>query len=789
MHKNTKSEFISLRKKIIENDFLKMNDMQKKAIFQTEGPVLILAGAGSGKTTVLVSRITNIIKYGKAYNDIKIPEFVDDTYIKKMEACLNEQHCTDSIAAELSVAPARPWEILAITFTNKAAKELKERISNSLGIIGQDVWASTFHSTCAIMLRKHADRIGFSSHFTIYDTDDSKRLIKDCQSSLNIDDKVLSYKSIMSEISRAKDKLISPHEYKNSVGNDFRRINISKVYSMYQKKLSEADAMDFDDLLVNTVLLFKKCPDVLEYYQNKFKYIMVDEYQDTNFVQYEFIRLLSIKNNNLCVVGDDDQSIYKFRGATIENIMNFEKTFKNAMVIRLEQNYRSTQNILNAANTIIENNKSRCGKTLWTKNFAGDKICVYTAHNEIDEADFIKNQILDKVAEGKNYTDFAILYRMNSQSNSLEKVFVRSGVPYRIVGGHRFYERKEIRDMIAYLSVINNPNDETRLMRIINQPKRSIGSRTIEKLSTLSMQTGESMLNLMRRVDEFADLLRSETKLKSFAKLMDELIAASNDDSISLRELYELILEKTGYVAAIKEEKDESESRIENIRELSSNIVKYEEENGEDASLSGFLEEVSLMTDIDNYNRSANAVTMLTMHSAKGLEFPIVFLPGFEEGIFPGVQTLYNPEEVEEERRLAYVGVTRAKENLYILKAKTRMIFGSTSRYKPSRFLSEIPEELIEKIESDVPARTFVPTMPKLKAVNIIRDFGQFAKPQPKDTTVFSHGDEVSHKVFGKGTILSATSIGNDTLMEIAFDKVGTKKLMANFAKLEKNTC
>ena len=628
----------------------KMNPRQLEAVLHTEGPLLILAGAGSGKTTVLINRIAYIIDQSLA----------------------------------------KPWQILAITFTNKAAGELKERLTAMLGDTGGDVWAATFHSTCARILRRDGDRIGYSSHFTVYDTDDSKRLVKDCQKALNIDDKMISHKSILSEISHAKDSMLSPADYQAAAGSDFRLAKIGAVYELYQKRLREADAMDFDDLLGNTVELFRQCPDVLEYYQNRFRYIMVDEYQDTNQVQYEFVRLLAGKSKNLCVVGDDDQSIYKFRGATIENIMSFEKSYPNAKVIRLEQNYRSTKNILNAANAVISNNEERKGKTLWTENPEGDKIQIHTSSNEQDEAGFVATTILEQVAKGRKYSDFAVLYRMNSQSNILEKVFVKSGIPYRIIGGHRFYERREIRDMIAYLSVINNPSDEIRLRRIVNQPKRSIGDKTIATASEIAGALGESLLEVLGRADEFDSLRRASVKLKAFYDMMQELIDANDDESVSLHELYELILEKTGYIEALRGEKEEAETRIENINELASNLLKFQEENGEEATLSAFLEEVSLMTDIDNYDETADTVVMMTMHSAKGLEFPVVFLPGFEEGIFPGLQAIYDPNEIQEERRLCYVAITRAKESLYLLNADSRMLFGSTSRNRPSRFLSLI---------------------------------------------------------------------------------------------------
>ena len=729
----------------------KMNPRQLEAVLHTEGPLLILAGAGSGKTTVLINRIAYIIDQSLA----------------------------------------KPWQILAITFTNKAAGELKERLTAMLGDTGGDVWAATFHSTCARILRRDGDRIGYSSHFTVYDTDDSKRLVKDCQKALNIDDKMISHKSILSEISHAKDSMLSPADYQAAAGSDFRLAKIGAVYELYQKRLREADAMDFDDLLGNTVELFRQCPDVLEYYQNRFRYIMVDEYQDTNQVQYEFVRLLAGKSKNLCVVGDDDQSIYKFRGATIENIMSFEKSYPNAKVIRLEQNYRSTKNILNAANAVISNNEERKGKTLWTENPEGDKIQIHTSSNEQEEADFVATTILEQVAKGRKYSDFAVLYRMNSQSNILEKVFVKSGIPYRIIGGHRFYERREIRDMIAYLSVINNPSDEIRLRRIVNQPKRSIGDKTIATASEIAGALGESLLEVLGRADEFDSLRRASVKLKAFYDMMQELIDANDDESVSLHELYELILEKTGYIEALRGEKEEAETRIENINELASNLLKFQEENREEATLSAFLEEVSLMTDIDNYDETADTVVMMTMHSAKGLEFPVVFLPGFEEGIFPGLQAIYDPNEIQEERRLCYVAITRAKESLYLLNADSRMLFGSTSRNRPSRFSLEIPLDLINKTrEQDWRKPDLGTKMPvaetelRRKSATAAMHFGQVTPPA-RSGNVFKTGDMVQHKTFGKGLVISATPMGNDVLLEIAFEQ-GTKKLMANFARLAK---
>lgn len=798
MSNTCKDEFSSLRNRILDDHFGKMNEMQKKAVLCTEGPMLILAGAGSGKTTVIINRIVNIIRFGSSYHNGVIPENITTEQLNELRAYAGSassgaaEEPPHKISALLGGNPIAPWQILAITFTNKAAGELKERLSRVLGAAGENVAASTFHSACARILRQNAEFIGYKNNFTVYDTDDCKRVIKECQAALNIDDKIIAHRYIMSQISRAKDKLLSPIDYEKEQSNDPRIKEIAKVYKLYQRKLVEANAMDFDDLLTNTVRLFKNQRQVLSYYQNRFKYVMVDEYQDTNKVQYELIRLLCEEHKNLCVVGDDDQSIYKFRGATIENILNFEKTYKNATIIRLEQNYRSTQNILEAANGVISNNVSRKGKRLWTQNLAGEKICIHTAYNEIDEAQYIVQEVLNEVVKGRNYSDFAVLYRMNSQSNAIEKVLVKSGIPYRIIGGHRFYERREIRDLIAYLNVINNPTDEIRLRRIINQPKRAIGERTISKVMQLSAETGRSMIDIMRTSGEFSELGRAAVKLTAFASIIDEFIEAVNDPEITLAQLYRMILEKTAYIESIRAEKDESETRIENINELLSNIIKYEEENGESAELSGFLEEVSLMTDLDNYDNSANSVVLMTMHAAKGLEFPVVLLPGFEEGIFPGAQSNYDPEELEEERRLAYVGITRAKEKLCIVNAKTRMIFGNILKNIPSRFIGEIPSEIVEKTTAIVPdkpvsSRADGHETPKIKwSFTDKSSLSYITGKESLKNIDLTPGDTVRHKVFGNGTVLSANAMGNDTLIEINFEKVGIKKLMANFARLEK---
>lgn len=744
----------------IKKQFSHMNNMQQQAVFCTEGPLLILAGAGSGKTTVLVNRIA---------------------YILQSELC-------------------RPWQILAITFTNKAAGELKERICNAVPDGGSDIWAATFHSTCARILRRYGDRIGFTSHFTVYGTDDQKKLVKDILRQLNYDEKMLPVKRVINEISKAKDKMLTPQEMLKEAGYDNLKQSVAKVYEIYQSRLKTADAMDFDDMLCNTVHLFETCPDILEYYQNQFKYIMVDEYQDTNKVQYKFVSMLAAKYGNICVVGDDDQSIYKFRGATIENILSFENTFKGAKIIRLEQNYRSTQNILNAANGVISNNTMRKGKTLWTENAVGDKIEVHTSDSERDEAAFIAKTILDGVADGRKFSDFAILYRMNAQSNAIEQALSRSGIPHRVIGGRRFYDREEIRDMVAYLQVINNPHDDIRLSRIINVPKRGIGATTLEKAGEIAAGLGESIYSVIKDADVYPQLTRAATKLKGFVALIDGLIEAEQSGDYSLAELYNLILEHTDYEKYLKTEKDNPDVRIENIEELSSNIIKFEEDYAEEASLSNFLEEISLQTDIDNYDAEADSSVMMTLHSAKGLEFPVVFIAGMEENVFPSIATMMNPDELNEERRLAYVGITRAKEKLYITKAKSRMLMGHTSYNKVSRFVNEIPPELLEYTGE---RKTFASAngfSTSASRVNIgagsssgigskytqNKSFNTFTKPAVKSGTVYKKGDCVFHKVFGKGMIMKTEKMGNDTMLEVAFDKAGTKTLMANFSKMEK---
>ncbi len=793
-----KSEILALRRAVLEKDFARMNDRQKQAVFTVNGPLLILAGAGSGKTTVLINRIANILRYGDAYNSTYLRDDLDENDIAACKAYIeNGTPLTTESQEHLSVSACAPWRIMAITFTNKAAGELKDRLCAMLGETANDIWASTFHSTCARILRRDGKRIGYSSHFTVYDTDDQRRLMKSILKELDISEKNITPKSILNEISRAKDSLISPAEYALTVGDDFRLKIISRAYTTYQKRLEDADAMDFDDLINKIVELFKKCPDVLEYYQNRFRYLMVDEYQDTNHAQYTFVRMLAEKSGNHCVVGDDDQSIYKFRGATIENILSFENTFQNATVIRLEQNYRSTQNILDAANAVIEHNTERKGKTLWTQNGTGAMIHLHTAENETDEAERITKIILDGVAAGRKFSDYAVLYRMNSQSLTFERNFAKSGVPHRIIGGTRFYERREIREMIAYLSVINNPSDEMRLRRIINTPKRSIGDRSVEVAAQIGQQTGETLFEVVSHAKGYPALSRAANKMTLFAAQMQGLIELNNDEKVTLGELYDELVERIDYLNFLKTDDPESaEDRAANVQELASNLRRFEEENPE-GTLSDFLEEVSLITDIDNYDNNADSVVLMTVHSAKGLEFPVVFLPGMEENIFPGMASVYVPSEVEEERRLAYVAITRAKEELYIFHAESRMIFGMTNRNRVSRFVEEIPETLVEHTRSrDYSARPVsMPNFggakpfgeaPKTKSVAEAGGFTPKPRVKPAPAGTYRVGDTVLHKAFGTGLIVSATPMANDTLLEVAFDKVGTKKLFANFARLTK---
>ncbi len=853
---NTPADFTALRRAVMERAFSRMNDRQREAVFHTQGPLLILAGAGSGKTTVLINRIANLVMFGRAYEEVAAPAALSEEQWALLSACAaGEAPLDDRVVSLCAVDPCPAYRILAITFTNKAAGELKERLIRQLGPEGEEVMASTFHSFCARILRREGERLGYSSHFTIYDTDDSRRLMKDCLKSLNIDEKILPVKSALAEISRAKDSLRSPADYAAEAGADFRLKKLAAVYELYQRRLLEADAMDFDDLLSRTVELLRTCPDVRERYQRRYRYILVDEYQDTNHAQYQLISLLAAGHGNLCVVGDDDQSIYQFRGATIENILSFEEEFPNCRVIRLEQNYRSTGNILDAANAVIAQNEKRKGKTLWTENPRGDKIQHFTFENEDEEARFIADTVLDGVAAGAKLRDFVVLYRANAQSNAIERALVKAGGPYRIIGGHRFFDTQEVRDAMAYLRVIHNPADAVALTRILNQPKRGIGDTMIARAAGIANELGITLYKVLSHADEYPALSRSAGKLKGFTDMIDGLRALSEDGETSLPELYNRMLSDTGYLQMWELAGEAEAGRVENLKELESSLKSYEQEmEGETPTLAGFLEEAALMTDVDNYNAAADTVVLMTMHAAKGLEFPTVFLPGFEEGVFPGMQTWYEPEKVEEERRLCYVAITRAKKRLYLTNARSRMLYGTTGHNRESRFLQDIPEELVESTDLSMPRRRFadggwqggesgsggrafggrrergnqwgvddrtsrgghwehagVPGRAAARAGSgsggasgrpgagsgfgsgpIARSFleRQRASAAPDASAPapqsWKEGDRVSHRTFGEGTITALSPMGNDTLLTIRFDGVGVKKLMANFARLQR---
>lgn len=755
-------------------DAVKPNAQQQQVIDTVDGAVLVVAGAGTGKTATVVKRIEHIIRDGYA----------------------------------------RPWQVLAITFTNKAAGELKERLENTIGAEANDIWAQTFHSMCSRMLRRFGDRLGYTQHFTIYDTDDQKRVMKRVQKSLGIDDKFLNHRSILAEISHAKDSLIDPREYKHTNQNDFRKSKIAECYREYQQELLRSDAMDFDDMIFNTVRLLKENPDVLQTYQHQFKYIIVDEYQDTSYAQYVLTYLLAGEWHNICVVGDDDQSIYRFRGATIENIMRFKERYESegVKVIQLElaENYRSMQNILDAANSVIANNTTRLAdKRLYSyAGKDGDKVVLYTADSELDEAQFIIDQINENVKNGRSYKDHAVLYRMNAQSRNIEIMMAKSGISYRIIGGNRFFDRKEIKDIVSYFALINNPADNVRLQRIINTPKRGIGDTMVNYILEIAAANKMTAFEVCQQADEFAKTQRSAGKLKAFCDMINGF-RQSLEDGMSVNDLLQEILEQTEYFAYLDEDDPtKAEDRKANVQELSSMFVKYQEED-EDFTLQAFLEDVALVSDIDSYNEDEDSVVLMTLHSAKGLEFPVVFIPGMEEGIFPGSQSMYSDEDLEEERRLAYVGITRARERLYLVSARQRMLYGTTSRNKLSRFVAEIPSNVTEDKTVRVgagygssdgsylnhfgsPAKPYTysrstPIGDARRSSTVAHSFGQVGADKPQSTTEsYAVGDTVRHASFGTGVILSAKPMANDTLLEIAFDKVGTKKLMANYAKLKK---
>ncbi len=782
--------FIRARRAVIEREFSHLNDMQREAVLTTEGPLLLLAGAGSGKTTVLINRIANLLKFGRASDSDDVPAFATDDDLRFLEACAKNPNTDDPdrLYRLTALEPAEPWRIIAITFTNKAADEMKVRLESMLGASALDIWASTFHSACAKILRRDIEHLGFSRNFTIYDTSDSLAVIKSIMKELDIDDKSFPPRSVLSQISSSKDAMITAEQYKQEAEkkHDFRKVKIGELYFEYSKRLREANALDFDDLILYTVKLLLTNEEIRNYYQTKFKYVLIDEYQDTNNLQYLLASTLAGKWQNICVVGDDDQSIYKFRGATIKNILDFENQYKNARTIRLEQNYRSTGNILDAANAVISNNTERKGKELWTKNERGETLTLYTAANETDEAQYVAGRILECYSSGESWRDFAVLYRMNAQSNQLEYAFKRNGIPYRVVGGMRFFDRAEIKDILAYLCVINNPNDDLRLMRIINVPARAIGSKTMEDVARIARFEYLSMFEVIKNARNFPDLQKSAAKLAVFVELIEDLKNAAS--AMPLDEFYDLLLSKSGYLAMLEaKDTDENTAKIENIKELKTNIIYFLKER-EGGTLSEFLDEIALYTDIDQNNNDTECVTLMTMHSAKGLEFPTVFIVGAEEGIFPGAAASMYPEELEEERRLCYVALTRAKKKLYLTNAHHRMLFGRTSANKLSRFVDEIPGEYIERPKLKTTSYTFGSIeksyhKPEYGKPASIPHYSVPAANQPSAQSFdFKKGDTIQHKAFGKGFIVSIQPMGNDALMEIAFDNVGTKRLMRNTA-------
>ena len=810
--------FIQARHDAIATEYSNLNPCQRQGVLATEGPLLLLAGAGSGKTTVLIHRVANLLRFGRGSDTDEIPIPISEDEVQFLEQYAAAPDAAQRPLMEYlcAVEPARPWEVLAITFTNKAANELKERLGRMLGEeVAVDVWASTFHSACVRILRRDIDRLGFDRSFTIYDSDDSKRVIKDIIKELELEEKSFPPREVQTIISRAKNDMQTPEDFaeQGKAINDWRKIRMGKVYSLYNKKLRDANALDFDDLLWHTVRLLETAGDVREYYQRKFRYILIDEYQDTNALQYRLAALLTNQAKNICVVGDDDQSIYRFRGADITNILSFERQFKGARVIRLEQNYRSTQNILDAANAVIRHNQGRKGKTLWTENGRGELVTVKTTYNESDEANFVLGQIMMYYRRGGNWGDCAVLYRTNAQSNAMEYACKRNGVPYKIYGGLKFFDRAEVKDMLAYLCVINNPTDDLRLRRIINVPARKIGAATVDKAQLIAARYGLTLYDVLCRAEEFPELKSSAAKLKPFTDMIEEMRRRLPD--CPLPEFYDYVCERSGYAPALREKDDvESRGRLENVQELKSSILTYlENAEGTEPSLSGFLDEIALYTDLDSRADGDNCVTMMTMHAAKGLEFPQVFVVGMEEGLFPGNRAMGDGAEMEEERRLCYVAMTRAREKLTLTNARQRTLYGRTTPCMPSRFLNEIPEENMEWLskpqprsesweerDSDYGDRGYgsyggygqrttgsvvtrrEPAEPKAGALRSAAGASKAAPKAAAPRMQIQAGETVEHDAFGRGLVLSVRTMGGDALVEVAFDSVGTKKLMLKMA-------
>ena len=780
----------------------RLNPEQCRAVFTTKGPLLVLAGAGSGKTTVLVNRIAYIIKYGNAYfSEVATEEITPESVLALEEACGLSVDDINAILPDFISEPCPPWQLLAITFTNKAASEIKERLLKTFDdtTITNSIWAGTFHSICMRILRKYAERLGYRDGFSIYDTDDKKRMISLCMKELYIDEKRLAPKAVANAISMAKDGLVSADKFE--ITHDPRTKDIARIYQLYQKKLMEYNAVDFDDIIMKTVELLESDSEVREYYQNKFRYVLVDEYQDTNYAQFVLTKLLSDKYRNIMVVGDDDQSIYRFRGATVENLLNFDKTYPDATVVKLEQNYRSTENILSAANAVISHNDDRHQKKLWCDKGAGAKITLREAFDQNDEARYLIDRITAGVRiDGRRYSDFAVLYRVNELARSLETAFAKSGMPYRILGSMRFYDRKEIKDIAAYLAIINSPSDNLRLKRVINEPKRKIGAATVEAVESIAEAEGLSMYGVMQRAGEYQALGKSAEKLTSFVSLIEKIKSERSLPS----ELIASVFEDTGYKQMLTAEGFEGEGKIANVNEFISAAVEYEkrcEENQTEPTLAGFLEEISLISDVDKYDESSDSVVLMTIHAAKGLEFPVVFLAGMEDGIFPSQQNMGESQEMSEERRLAYVAITRAKEKLYVTYAKNRTMYGRTNYGMLSCFIrEEVPESLIERDgPKKAPPRaplSYNSGVRKPYREEVSREFARRpeinsvakSKSSAKNYGIecYPPGTRVTHMMFGDGVILSSRDMCGDVLYEVKFDTGVTKKLMATFAKLRK---
>ena len=777
---------IELKRAALNHYFQNLNTPQQQAVFHVNGPVLVLAGAGSGKTTAMIHRIVQMIHFGDGWVQANASITKEDAAYLKDYIADKQPADLERLCSILAVQPIQPWHILAITFTNKAANELRSRLLQAIGEeCASMLHASTFHSACVRILRRSISKLGYDSNFTIYDTDDSQRLMKSCIADADVSEKQFPPRAVLTEISLAKDRMCSPEYFCIEAGSDYRKMVIGKLYKEYQNRLKSANALDFDDLIYKTVELLESFPEELEYYQNRFRYIMVDEYQDTNHAQFRLVQLLSQKHQNLCVVGDDDQSIYRFRGATIENILNFEKQFQNAVAIRLEQNYRSTKTILEAANDVIAHNAGRKEKTLWTDLEDGKKIIWYKAVDETDESRFVAEKIEKEVQNGASYQDFAVLYRMNAQSNNIERMFVKEKIPYHIYGGTRFYDRKEIKDVLAYMTILYNPFDMVRFKRIVNEPKRGIGDATMEMLENITRDLGISPIDVMRDSETYPVLSKKVAHLKKFALMIDELTDAVK--TMQLDEFFDLLLQKTGYADYLKNMGEEGKIRLENVQELKSNILKYMKES-ELPSLENFLEEVSLYADAEQTETAPDTVSMMTIHAAKGLEFKTVFLIGMEENIFPSARSINSLDEndLEEERRLAYVAITRAKKQLCVSTTDRRMLFGMTTSNPRSRFLGEIQGDCMEQVQSKKNIAAGTRKVEMVQSISLQQQLASRRNHHPQKTAAksvnYSVGTRVRHKIFGEGTILSVTDMANDSMLEIGFDQVGPKKVMANFA-------